>query len=233
MTAFALVTAAGASKRMGGVNKQLMPLHGKPVLAWTLEVFEETPEVKGIVVTGTKENLEEYASLVKQFGFKKILSLVEGGKERQDSVYNGLKELEKHARSSDVVLVHNGANPLILKKEVRECIAAAQEVGASVAAFPVKDTIKKVDAQKMVVETLERKQLWAMQTPQAMKMEIALEAFEKAMTEKFYGTDDVQLVERLGLPVKIVQCSYENLKITTMEDIGLAEHILRKRSLLG
>ncbi|MBU2099698.1 2-C-methyl-D-erythritol 4-phosphate cytidylyltransferase [Candidatus Micrarchaeota archaeon] len=227
---YALICAGGKGKRMEHEkNKVFMKIKGKEIIARTLEVFEKTEEVQGIVISTSMEDFAEMEKIITREGCKKVEAIVEGGKERQDSVYNGLKKLKEIAGKEDIVLIHNAANPFVKKETISRCIKEAREFGASVAAQKVKDTIKKVNEDLLVKETLNRKELWQMQTPQAIIFHIALKAFEKAFEEKFYGTDDVQLVERIHGKVKIVECSYENIKITTQEDIELAEKIIEKR----
>lgn len=227
---YALIAAAGESRRMGSINKVLMELRGKPLIIWTLEAFEQTPEIDEIIVIGNSEWLEEYRMTIAKYHFKKVIDVIVGGKERQDSVYCGLKRaLQAGANEQDYICVHNGANCLITSEEITAAISGAQETGASVAAFPAQDTIKEVGDDLFVVRTLERKKLWQMQTPQTLRVDIACRAFAAAEEAKFYGTDDVQLAERIGVPVKIVRCSVKNRKVTTIEDAQFCELVLRER----
>lgn len=223
MKVYAIVAASGQAKRMRGVNKQLLELKGVPVALRSIQALHDNELVTDVVVVTQPENVEKFNELTA--GVNKVKAVVEGGKERQDSVYNGLKACEP----CDVVCVHNGANPLVSQEEITECIKQAAEHGAAVVAVRAKDTIKRVGEDLLVIETLNRRELWAMQTPQCLKYEVAVKAFEQATREGFYGTDDVQLAERVGCKVKIVEGSYENFKITTPEDVALAEKILEKR----
>jgi len=232
MTNWAIIAAAGRSERLGGKNKMFVPLLGRPILSYTIDIFEKCKSVDKIILVAVEKEIEKYKDLVKSFKFKKIASIIIGGKERQDSVFNGLKEIERlGAKKEDIVIIHNGANPLVQEKEINGCIDTAKETNASVAAVPVKDTIKIVDRDLFAISTPDRKTLWAMQTPQVIKFGIAMRAFQKAFENKFYGTDDVQLIERIRHMVKIVHCSYENFKITTPEDVVFAERILEKRGI--
>ncbi len=229
MANWAIIAAAGRSERMCGKNKMFIPLLGKPLLSYAIEAFEKCKSVDKIIIVAVKEEIQKYRNLVKKFKSKKVVSIVLGGEERQDSVFNGLEEIQRlGARDNDIVVIHNGANPLVKENEIIACIDTSKRVGASVAAHPVKDTIKIVD-KLFAIKTLDRKSLWAMQTPQVMKFGLAMHAFKKAFDDGFYGTDDVQLIERIGGKVKIVSCSYENFKITTPEDILFAESILKNR----
>lgn len=228
--AYAIVTAAGASMRMGGENKLLRFVCGKEVLAWTLQIFEQEQSIASIVLTARSEQLSEYEALVEKYGLKKVQKIVSGGRERQDSVYAGLQSLaDLKPAPDDLVAIHNGANMLLLAAELQESLSACQKWGASVCAFPARDTVKEVDDNRFVVRTLERKRLWLMQTPQCIRYELACRAFQEAFGAGFYGTDDVQLVERLGEPVKIVECSPENIKLTNASDLHFIEGVLEKR----
>lgn len=233
MAGIAILGAGGKGRRMNaGKNKCLLRLLGKPIISWTALVFERCPEITKIVLVVGQGEENEFRAELKKAGISKLCAIVEGGKERQDSMWNGLRAVKKcGAKKGDVVLFHNGSNPLVTREEVLEAMGAAREFGASVLGQPCKDTIRQVHEKTLLSKrTLKRRELWAMQTPQIIEYSLALQAFSKAMREKFYGTDDVQLVERLGKKVKIVECSYDNIKITTPEDIELAEKIFERRA---
>jgi len=232
LAAIAILGAGGKGKRMGaGKNKCLMELLGKPIISWTALVFERCAEIGKIIVVCGEGEEEEFKTELGKEGITKLVSITQGGNERQDSMWNGLREAGKAgAKKGDLILFHNGANPLVLQEEILEGMKAAKEFGASVLAQPCKDTIKTVNEKTLLVKkTLNRKELWAMQTPQIIEYELAMKAFGKAMEEKFYGTDDVQLVERYGGKVKIVQCGYENIRLVTPDDIIFAERVMEKR----
>ncbi len=234
MASHAIITAAGRGKRMGlGVNKCLLPLAGKELLAHTISAFEECIEVDCVVLTaGSSDEIEEFRGLCARHGFKKVKGIVLGGKERQDSVFSGLVAVkDAGARDDDVVLVHNGANPLVSQGDIISAISAAREHGAGVCALECRDTIKEVDREGFVVRTHDRSSLRAMQTPQSARMGLFWSAFSKAREQGFLGTDDVQLVERIGGRVKVVPCSPENFKITSPKDLELAERILEERKM--
>ncbi len=220
----AIVVAAGNSTRMQGTNKILADVGGKSVLARTLGVFEKCNDINTITVVTQKQFFDDVKTIRKKYGIKKIKDIVEGGKERQDSVFSGVSSL-KETKEGDIVVVHNGSNPLVEAVEISSCISEAIEHGAAVCAFPLKDTIKKV-ADGFVEETLSREGVWQMQTPQCVQYGIFKRALEKARKEKKYYTDDVALVEAIGKKVKIVQCSYKNIKITTPDDLEIAEKLL-------
>jgi len=224
----AVVVAAGKGTRMNmGINKQYLEICGKPVLARTLQVFEECRIINEVVlVVNENEILYCKQNIIEEFGFEKVKILVAGGLERQASVYNGLIEIDKRC---DIVLIHDGARPFVNEKSITDSIYAAYEFGASCAAVPVKDTVKRSDKDDFVVETLDRNALWLIQTPQTFRYGLIMNAHRKALEDGFIGTDDAALVERLGHKPKLVMGGYDNIKITTREDIPVAEAILNCR----
>ncbi len=225
MTNYAIITSAGSGKRMGSkVNKIFLSINQEFVISLTLKKFQDCDQVDHIVVIGRKEDIPGLEKLKKEFS--KIIKVVEGGKERQDSVYNGLKYLKDHAAGSDMILIHNGVNPFVDEKTILDSIAAAKEHGASVVGFRARDTIKEVSTDGFVKKTLDRSKLWQVQTPQVIRYGLAMEAFNDAFENKILGTDDVMLVERLGKNVKVVECPYENIKITLPNDMEFADRIL-------
>ena len=220
----AVITAAGKGSRMGmEQNKQYMEVHGKPVLARTIQAFEDCSLVDEIIVTIGEDEVEYCVeNIIGKYGFCKVKKVVAGGSTRQRSVYNGLQRV---SADSGIVLIHDGARPFIDTGSIAACISAADENGAACAAVPVKDTIKRADAEGFVDETVDRSNLWSIQTPQAFQYELIMEAHRKADNEGFDGTDDAVLAERLGYRVMLVMCSYYNIKITTKEDLTIAEAI--------
>jgi 2-C-methyl-D-erythritol 4-phosphate cytidylyltransferase/2-C-methyl-D-erythritol 2,4-cyclodiphosphate synthase len=226
-----VIIAAGSGRRMGsGVNKVFLAIEGVPVVIRAARAFQQHNDINTIVLVTREEDIEELLALVSLYGITKVRAVIAGGRERQDSVYNGLKEIE--AALGDIVLIHNGANPFIDPETISACIKEASLWGAAAAAQRSKDTVKRVDGLGFVSETLKRDELWQMQTPQAVRYEIIMGAFKSAIEADFYGTDDVSLVERIGLPVKIVECGDANIKITTPGDLAFGEQILRG-SLIG
>lgn len=227
MTYQVIIPAAGQGKRMGaGKNKLLLELNGIPVFIHSLRVFEEDEQCEGITLAIHPQDEEEFIFILKKYGLKKVLDLVPGGKERQDSIYNALKTV----KSDGIILVHDAARPFILKEHIHQLTAKARETGAAIIGVPAKDTMKKVSSN-LVVDTVERSSLWAVQTPQAFHISILLKAYEQAEKEKFVGTDDSSLVERISHPVAMVEGDYDNIKLTTPEDLYFAEAILKKRGL--
>lgn len=227
--AYAVIPAAGSGSRMGTtVKKQYLQIDGLPVLAHTLKVFENSPLVNGVVLVVGEQELEWCRQeIVQQYGFNKVLAVVPGGNHRQHSVYNGLLALD--AQDEDIVIVHDGARPLFTNDILEKAIQATLEKQAAVVAVPVKDTIKVVSSQRKVVNTPPRETLWAVQTPQVFNYRLLLNAYRHAEKNSFLGTDDASLIEYHGHGVFIVPGDYENIKITTPEDLLLAESILKRR----
>ena len=222
----AIILAAGVGKRMhAGKNKQFIELQGKTVLERTLEVFAQNPLVEKLVLVVKAGEEEICRSLLRAETAAKTL-IVTGGKERQDSVYNGLKAISWQC---DYILVHDGARPLVTNEVIERTLIAAQEHGAAVCAVPVKDTIKQADESGQVITTLPRSSLWSVQTPQAFKADKLISAYEYAYQKGYYGTDDASLLEYNSQKVQIVMGDYENIKLTTPEDVELAMRILAKR----
>lgn len=226
----AVFPAAGSSTRMnnfGGTNKNLLNLMGEPILIRTLKTFSQVERVNFLIVVVGEHEIETVEKLLNATPELKPWVVTVGGSERQFSIANGLKLLPD---DSEIVLVHDAARPLVSTKTIDEVIDAAQKFGGSIAAVPAKDTIKIVGADGFVRFTPPRRELVAVQTPQGFKRDILLRAYQKANDEGFLGTDDSSLVERLGIRIKVVTSGYDNLKITTPEDIFVAETLLRKET---
>lgn len=222
-----IIPAAGQSRRMGlGTNKQFLTLKGKPVLAHTLAVFENCLAVQEIIIVAA-EGEEEYCrrEIIENHSFSKVSQVITGGKERQDSVYQGILALSP---DTEIVIVHDGARPFLTAELINRSIEHCLETGAAIVAVPVKDTIKIVNGEQTVENTPPRHTLWAVQTPQTFRYSLLKEAHDRAKMQGFLGTDDASLVERLGGQVKVVLGSYENLKITTPEDLIIGGAILER-----
>lgn len=221
----AIFPAAGSSVRMGGgVNKNLLELAGEPILIRTLKTFSRVERVNFLIVVVAAHEVAAVEKLLSSTEGLKPWRVTVGGSERQYSIVNGLKLLPDDA---EIILVHDAARPLISARTINDVIDAAIEFGGAIAAVPSKDTIKIVDAEGFVKYTPPRRELVSVQTPQGFKREILLQANAKAQAENFLGTDDASLVERLGAKVKVVTSGYDNIKITTPEDIHIAETLLR------
>lgn len=220
-TVGAIVVAAGSSQRMGGRDKGFALLGGHPILAYSLTVFQNSELVNHIVLVLNDANLKHGEDLVLAARLTKVREICLGGARRQDSVGNGLKKLPP----CDWVFIHDGARPFVTQDMVAAGLQEAHETGAAVPAVPVKDTIK-IAAGGMVRETPARETLWVVQTPQVFRLDIIARAYDKATDDV---TDDSTLVEKLGYKVKLYPGSYDNIKITTTEDLALAELILKNR----
>ena len=225
----AIVPAAGSGSRMGiETKKQFLSLAGTPLVGYALKKMEECPAIASIVIV-VSPGEEEYcrSAVVDKLGLKKVAAIVPGGKERQDSVYNGLLAL---SHDTDIVVVHDGARPLFSAETLAAVIAAAQVHGAATCAVPAKDTIKLANDDGFVTSTLPRARTWLVQTPQAFRYELIIEAHRRAHEENIFATDDTALVETFGGPIKLVMGSYENIKITTPEDLDVALAIINASS---
>ncbi len=224
MQVTAIVPAAGGGTRLAAtVPKQYLTLLGIPILARTLQALRAARVARLVLVIPAGDEARCRAEILTPFGLA-VDALVPGGADRQASVYAGLQEAGAVA---DLVLVHDGARPLVTPEVIQATAEAAAAVGAAVAAVPVTDTIKVAGTDRLVQETPARGRLWAAQTPQAFRTGLFREAHERALRDGYRGTDDSVLVERLGHPVQLVPGAPENLKITTLADLALAEQILR------
>ena len=213
--------AAGESRRMGGVDKVFALLGGKPILVRVVDAFQVCNSVDQIIVVLSEQNLERGQQLVAEQGWSKVSSVCAGGRRRQDSVAAGLRRLS----NCSWVVIHDGARPLVTADLINRGLEAARETGAAVAAVPVTDTIKLAGDDRIVQQTPPRQNLWTVQTPQVFGIKIITEAYSQANGDV---TDDASLVEQLGYRVKIYMGSYDNVKVTTPDDLALAEVLWRK-----
>lgn len=221
-----IIVAAGKGSRMNAdINKQFLKIGQKEIIAHTIDKFYENESISEIIIVA-KEDEKEFIkeNIIDKYGYKNI-KIATGGKERQDSVYNGLK-LVKH--DCDIVLIHDGARPFIDKETIDNCIKYTKQFNSTVIGVPVKDTIKVVDGNNDVSETPNRSKLWSIQTPQSFKYDLILKAHEKAKKDNYLGTDDSMLIEHIGEKVKVIEGNYNNIKITTPEDLQIGMEILRQ-----
>lgn len=239
MTTFrsiALIPAAGMGKRMGAsINKQYLQLDGMPIVARTISVFEKSPLIDAIYLVIPAEEISYCREhVVDAYKFNKVAAIIPGGTERQNSVMNGLQALREYVSDDDVIVIHDGVRPLVSERMLRESIATAALHDGALVAVPVKDTIKTV-ANAIVTGTPNRNILWQAQTPQSFRFSKIFAAHQAAEADCFIGTDDASLIERIGGQVHIVSGTYCNIKITTPEDLLLAEAFLasekKKRTL--
>lgn len=224
---YALIPAAGMGKRMGAsINKQYLQLDGLPIVARTIAVFESSPVIDAIYLVIPEAEIPYCREhVVEACGFSKVVQIVPGGKERQNSVMNGLRAMQPYLSDNDVVVIHDGVRPLITPELLQTSIEVARSSDGALVAVPAKDTIKTV-CNGIVVNTPDRETLWQAQTPQSFRFAVIYHAHRAAEEEQFIGTDDASLVERCGGAVRIVPGDYRNIKITTPEDLILAGSFL-------
>lgn len=231
MKCTAIILAAGQGKRMKTkVQKQFLMLQGKPLLYYSLACFQKSDEIQEIVVVTGKESINYCRSeIIEKYGFTKVKSITEGGKERYDSVYAGL---EACSADTEYVFIHDGARPFITEDIIKRTKEGVIVYGACIAGMPSKDTVKIIDENNIVSATPERSGVWSVQTPQVFSYSLIKESYNIARSTSMQGiTDDAMIVERYkNTPVRIVEGTYENIKITTPEDILVAEKILEKIS---
>ena len=233
-----VVLAAGSGKRMGGsTKKQYLLMGGKPVLYYSLKAFEDSFIDEIVLVTGAEDISYCQQELVEKYGFTKVSRVTEGGKERYHSVACGLTALS----NCDYVLIHDGARPFVTGEILERCLTDATEYGACVAGMPVKDTIKIADAKGMIRETPDRNLVWMVQTPQVFDALLIRSAYQKLLAEEekllqqgIHITDDAMVVESMtDRKVKLIRGDYSNIKVTTPEDMALAEVLLRRKHMIS
>lgn len=223
MKAAVIITAAGSGKRMGGSTpKQFLEIAGVPILMSSIKKFEASRYVSQIVVVTQNNRIKKTEGLIEKFGITKNWVVVSGGKQRQDSVFNGIKALSDDI---EIVAIHDAVRPFVETPMIDQSIETAAREGACIVAVPIKDTIKR--GNETVGETLDRSRLWAAQTPQTFRLKPLKEAFEKAYKDGFYGTDEASLFERIGKKVVLLKGSYKNIKITEPDDLLMAEALAR------
>ena len=220
----AIILAGGQGLRLkAAVPKPLVKIKSLPAIIYSLSILSKHPDVDEIIVVVNAKNQRAINRLIRNYAFKKIKSVVLGCRRRQDSVYSGLKMV---SGNSDWVLIHDSARPFVDRKVITKVILAAKKTGAAILGVPVKATIKSVKKSLLVDKTIDRGNLWEIQTPQVFRKELILEAYKKYGKEKV--TDDASLVEKLGADVLVVQGSYQNIKITTGEDLLFAGLIAQR-----
>ena len=225
MSVSAVIVAAGTSKRMNdGVDKLAVQLSGKPLLAWTISRFESAEIIDEIIVVTREDDIGKVKEMTKSEGFRKVSSVVKGGAYRQQSTQNGLNAI---SNDSKVVLIHDGARPLIRTSDIKRIVESAEENGAALLAVPSKDSVKEVQ-NGIITQTLPRESIWLAQTPQGFRKELLQEAFSSAEKEGYIGTDEASLVERLGKDVAIVEGHSSNIKVTVTSDIGVVQSLLKR-----
>lgn len=225
--ATAIIVAAGSGSRMGSdITKQRMEIDGMPVVARTILAFERCKSIKDIVIVAREDELGLYGKYAVEYGFKKIKRVVSGDSTRQKSVLGGFRAIDDRC---DYVAIHDGARCLITPENIEKVLEAAQRYEAASAGCPAKDTVKICNSDGFVISTPQRSRTWYAQTPQIFKADLYRAAAFYALKEGFEATDDNSLVEWLGARVKMVDCGYENIKITTPEDIHIVSSLLKQR----
>lgn len=223
----AVIVAAGGSTRMGGkISKQLMPLSGKPAISYTLRAFQYADRIDEIVLVCRQEDCAALEQIAERYRITKIKSMTPGGATRQQSVARGVAAASEAATH---IAIHDGARALILPEDIDRAVEDAIIWKASTLAVPVKDTIKMADTRGVVTGTLDRSTLWSVQTPQVFERTLYLKALRRAEDEGKDYTDDCQLVERCGAMVHLCMGSYENSKLTTVDDLAVAEQTIKRR----
>ena len=227
----AVIPAAGVGVRMGSDRaKQFLDFHGKPLLAVTLKKFQECPSIQGIILVVPKDQVDYCTKeIIGFYHFTKVEKVVAGGTRRQDSVRHGIEASEGHY---ELVLIHDGVRPLVESSLIEKVVTAGERERAVITALPVKETVKEVDGNGQVIKTWDRGRFHLIQTPQIFRYEDILMAHQRAKQEGWKeGTDDALLMEKVGIPVKVIEGSEDNIKVTTSRDLELARFIIKDRRL--
>lgn len=220
-----VIVAAGKGSRMGTrESKQFLQIEGRPIVVHTMDIFNQVPWLQEIILVTGRDDVSRCKAWVKEYCLDKVSAVIPGGSERQESVYQGIKQM-----NTEWVMIHDGVRPFVTREEIDNCRDVALREGAAVLGVPVKDTIKQVSEQGLITATPDRQSLWAVQTPQAFRLCDLLAAHESAEREGYSGTDDAMLLERAGLPVAIAEGKYTNIKITTPEDLEYAAFLKYKK----
>jgi 2-C-methyl-D-erythritol 4-phosphate cytidylyltransferase len=236
MRTVAIIAASGVGKRMkleGGLSKQMLEIGGHPVIWHTMRAFEESATIESVFIATKEESIDSIRELAGKSGFRKVKAVIEGGKERQDSIANCMalieQEIDASGQMPDAILVHDGARPFIQPEEIDDIARLSAQYGACVPATKPKDTIKFIGSSpELFGETLDRSRLLQVQTPQGFAPEKLIDAHRMAKQEQYYATDDAALVERYfpDQGIRVYETGYHNIKITTPEDVFIGEAIL-------
>lgn len=224
----AVIVAGGSGSRMkSNQTKQMMILCGKPVIAHTIDAFQQSDYIDEIILVVKEDEEALYPPLIERYGFTKVVKIVQGGASRQDSVLNGFEAINEKA---DFVAIHDGARPLITPKQIKQVVLAAFEYRAATAATPATDSAKTANSSAMIDQTVDRQSLWMVQTPQVFYANLFRASAYTAKKDQFQATDDTQLAEHAGFSSKLVDIGYDNIKITTPIDLVKAEAIIGYRA---
>lgn len=225
---YLIIAAGGNGERMGlHHNKIFANIGKKTIIYWTLKAFEESPVIDKILISAKTKDIKRLQEVLKKYRFSKVIKIIEAASSRQESTWVILKWLKSAISEDDLVGVHNGVNPFVSSQEIEEVYKQAKVHGAALLAYPASDTIKITGENDMVQKTPIRKYCWYAQTPQVAVFKYLYKAFLKAEKDKFFGTDDTQLLERIGIKSKLIKCSHRNFKITFPEDLIVARNILK------
>ena len=225
MNSVVIVSAGRGSRMKADINKQFLKLKGKEVIAHTIDKFYNNKNIDEIVVVVKEDEADFFRrNIIDKYGYKNI-KIAFGGQERQDSVFNGLKAVNERC---DIVLIHDGARPFVTDEIIKNSIECAKKNKCVIVGVPVKDTIKIINKDNEVCDTPNRSTLWSIQTPQVFEYLSIIKAHKIAKEKSYYGTDDSMLMEYLGYNVKVIEGSYNNIKITTPEDLKIGEEILNE-----
>ncbi|MBU0647613.1 2-C-methyl-D-erythritol 4-phosphate cytidylyltransferase [Patescibacteria group bacterium] len=223
----AIILAAGRGTRMNAKTNKVFLTLNQPIIAHTIRAFEKNPNITDIIIVTNPSEKQNIQNIISNQSFQKISKIISGGETRQESCYNGVMSTKP---DTDIIIIHDGARPFIRQETIDQSISDCQQYDVSVVGVPVKDTIKTADSNQFIEKTLDRSKLWAVQTPQVFMSSIIKKAHQQALADKFIGTDDTSLAERIGYKVKITPGHYDNIKITTPDDLIVAKNILSQNS---
>lgn len=221
-----IIAAAGKGTRLGApIPKQFLKIGGQPVIIKAMKVFDQMEEVDHIFVVAGEDYVDYCTDLIGQYGFEKMETVVEGGELRQDSVYNALQEMNRRKPGVEYVLIHDAARPFISQEVIRNVLRATEEKGAAVACVAMTNSVRRLGAGEEKSESVDRSEYYAVQTPQGFRKSLLIDAYEKAYDDSFFGTDDAAIVEHAGGEIAMVDGEYQNIKITTKEDLPMENRI--------
>ena len=221
-----IIAAAGKGTRLGApIPKQFLKIGGQPVIIKAMKVFDQMEEVDHIFVVAGEDYVDYCTDLIGQYGFEKMETVVEGGELRQDSVYNALQEMNRRKPGVEYVLIHDAARPFISQEVIRNVLRATEEKGAAVACVAMTNSVRRLGAGEDKSESVDRTEYYAVQTPQGFRKSLLIDAYEKAYDDSFFGTDDAAIVEHAGGEIAMVDGEYQNIKITTKEDLPMENRI--------
>lgn len=221
-----IIAAAGEGSRLGSqIPKQYLKIGGKPVLAKAMDAFERMEEIDYIFVVAGEKYLDTCSEIIRNHGFEKVESVVAGGDERQDSVYNALQEMNRRKPGVEYVLIHDAARPFISEEVIRSVLEATAEKGAAVACVAMTSSVRHLSVEDDKSESVDRSEYYTVQTPQGFRKSLLIDAYEKAYDDSFFGTDDAAIVEHAGAEIALVDGEYQNIKITTKEDLPMENRI--------